>query len=97
MLKGNNMKSILKINKEGNRYWKNEKGKLHRDRGPAIEWNDGSKEWYIEGKLHRLDGPAIEWSNGIKKWYKEDKEYTKEEFNKYVSNLKKIQIKDKIK
>ena len=22
-------------------------GKLHRKDGPAVEWNDGNKEWYI--------------------------------------------------
>ena len=26
-------------------------GKLHREDGPAIEWQDGVKEWYLNGKL----------------------------------------------
>ena len=44
-------------------------GKLHREDGPAVEWEDGSKEWLIEGKLHRLDGPAMEDVDGYKAWF----------------------------
>ena len=42
---------------------------LHREDGPAIIWQDGTKAWYIDGEKHREDGPAIEWSNGKKEWY----------------------------
>jgi len=42
---------------------------LHREDGPAIEWSDGAKEWFLNGKLHRLDGPAIFYPDVIKKWY----------------------------
>jgi hypothetical protein len=47
----------------------NEKGQRHRLDGPAIEWKDGTKLWYINNKYHREDGPAIEWMSGTKKWY----------------------------
>ena len=30
--------------------WRNEEGKLHREDGPAIERNDGSKFWYLNGQ-----------------------------------------------
>jgi len=40
------------------------------ENGPAVEWADGTKYWYLFGKLHRSNGPAIEWSNGSKDWYK---------------------------
>jgi hypothetical protein len=53
----------------GNKFWCNDKGQLHREDGPAIVWEDGSKEWWINDELHRLDGPAIEYSNGTKCWY----------------------------
>ncbi len=45
-------------------------GKIHREDGPAIEWTNGTKEWYWMGKLHR-DGdlPAVECKNGHKEWY----------------------------
>jgi len=46
----------------------NENGDLHREDGPAIEWNNGGKSWWHEGKLHRLDGPAVERYNGVKAW-----------------------------
>jgi hypothetical protein len=42
---------------------------LHRHDGPAIEYTNGTKSWYVDGKRHRLDGPAIIWSNGDKEWY----------------------------
>lgn len=34
-------------------------GELHRDFGPAIINQNGSRIWYKEGKLHREDGPAL--------------------------------------
>ena len=48
-------------------YYKN--GLLHREDGPAIEYADGSEEWYINGERHREDGPAAEWAYGGKQWY----------------------------
>jgi len=61
--------------------WYNENNELHREDGPAIEWFNGSKSWYLNGNLHREDGPAIECSNGDKAWYIKDKQLTEEEFN----------------
>jgi hypothetical protein len=40
--------------------------KLHRADGPAVEHENGAKQWYKYGKLHREDGPAIEEANGSK-------------------------------
>jgi hypothetical protein len=48
--------------------------------GPAIEWNDGSKQWWVAGKRHRLDGPAIEYATGLKQWWVNGKELTQQEF-----------------
>ncbi len=37
----------IKISEFGTiRYYWN--GKLHREDGPAVEWDDGSKEWWIQ-------------------------------------------------
>ena len=47
------------------------KGKLHREDGPAVEYSDGSKAWYLNGKCHREDGPAIEWTDVERLWYKD--------------------------
>ena len=52
-------------------YWKNEEGQHHRLGGlPAIEWDDGSKEYWENGKCHRLGGlPAVECANGDKAYW----------------------------
>ena len=49
------------------------KGKdhVHRLDGPAIEDENGTKQWWVDGERHRLDGPAIEYIYGIKGWYVE--------------------------
>jgi hypothetical protein len=52
--------------------WKNKDGLLHREDGPAREWLDGDKSWWLNGKYHREDGPAIECANGDKYWYLND-------------------------
>ena len=62
------------VDRRGNKHWYNENNKLHREDGPAAEYTNGSKVWYIDGKLHREDGPAIEWA-GDKSWYINDKYY----------------------
>jgi hypothetical protein len=62
------------------RWFKFGTDRLHRTNGPAIEYADGDKSWYIEGELHRTDGPAVDRVDGYKWWYIEGKEYTEEEF-----------------
>jgi len=42
---------------------------LHRTDGPAVEWADGDKGWYVDGPLHRTDGPAVEYDDGTKFWW----------------------------
>jgi hypothetical protein len=71
----------VETDKRGNRFWHNQDGQLHREDGPAIEWADGMKEWWVNGQLHREDGPAIEYADGTKKWYLDGEELTEEEFN----------------
>ena len=41
----------------------------HRIDGPAVEWLDGSKRWFVDGEQHRLDGPAVEDTDGSKYWF----------------------------
>lgn len=43
--------------------------KLHREDGPALEFDDGSKCWYCENQLHRLDGPAVIDNRGNKTYW----------------------------
>ena len=49
--------------------WYNLKGYVHRENGPAIEYTNGSKFWYLNDKFHRVDGPAVENTNGTKEWF----------------------------
>ena len=51
----------------GDKYWYLN-GTLHREDGPAVEWDSGRKEWWLNGNLHREDGPAVEKFNGDKQW-----------------------------
>ena len=49
---------------------KNEFGQLHREDGPAVEWEDGGKEWWVKGQRHRSnDLPAIIYQSGGKEWH----------------------------
>lgn len=66
--------SVREAFSEGYR-WVNSKGQSHRLDGPAIEWAEGSKEWWVDGKRHRLDGPAVEWVEWSKQWWVEGKRH----------------------
>jgi hypothetical protein len=68
--------------------YQNEQGYCHRTDGPAIEWNNGSKEWFINGNLHREDGPAIEWNNKKNTYCLYNKEYSFDDWKEEVTNLK---------
>jgi hypothetical protein len=61
------------VDENKNIHWHNDKDEYHRLDGPAIEWANGHKEWWVNGKLHRLDGPAIECANGDKAWWVDGK------------------------
>ena len=52
-----------------NKTWYNHNGLQHRIDGPAVEWNNGAKEWWFNGLRHRSDGPTIEWTDGHKEWW----------------------------
>ena len=53
---------------------------FHRTDGPAIEWSDGTREWFINGKRHRLDGPAIECADGKEAWCINGESISEDEF-----------------
>jgi len=62
------MKNGLIIGNDGDKKWyKNDE--LHRDDGPACEWENGDRSWYKNGKLHRADGPAEKYTTGSEFWY----------------------------
>ena len=57
------IKYEVEVYTNGDKYWYLN-DKLHREDGPAIEFNDGTKKWFLNGELHREDGPAIKWGDG---------------------------------
>ena len=63
----------MKIDANGTKEWVFN-GKLHREDGPAVEYENGSKGWYLNGRCHREDGPAIEYPDGEKRWCLKGKE-----------------------
>ena len=57
------------IDKHGHKAWFNGKGQFHRINGPAIEYTNGDKIWYLNGILHNPNGPAIDFPNESKEWW----------------------------
>ena len=66
-------KPEMTIDDVGNKYWLNYKCLSHREDGPAVEYANGTKLWFINGKQHREDGPAVEYADGSKYWYVDGK------------------------
>ena len=65
----------IEIDKDGNKCYYKDKAMTigHRLDGPAVEWADGGKAWWVDDKCHRLDGPAIEYADGSKEWWVDGK------------------------
>jgi hypothetical protein len=72
----------IEINSNGSKFYYKDKAMtiLHREDGPAFEWRDGSKEWYLNGKRHREDGPAYEGADGHKEWWLNGEHLSKQGF-----------------
>ena len=67
------------VDNDGTTRWYNQAGELHRENGPALEFENGSKSWWKHGKRHREDGPAVEWADGDKEWWLNGGQVTEEE------------------
>ena len=61
-----NLKSVLT---DGAVVYRNELGQYHRDGGPAIEYANGTKHYFINGKRHREGGPAVVYIDGNEEWW----------------------------
>ncbi len=55
-------------------------GKRHREDGPAEEYTNGDRWWWVDGKRHREDGPAVEKADGTKEFYLNSIRYNNEEY-----------------
>jgi len=51
--------AYVKKSAMGGLYWYDKNHNFHREDGPAIEYGNGDKDWYIRGMRHREDGPAM--------------------------------------
>ena len=63
------LKYRVEVDGLGNRLYYNKAGHLHRTDGAAVEYDDGTKEWWQNGKRHRIDGPAVECFDGYCEWW----------------------------
>ena len=72
------LKYEVRVTPEGAKFWYLN-GELHREDGPAEEWDTGDKFWCLNGELHREDGPAVEYEDGTKKWYLNGDEVTEQD------------------
>jgi hypothetical protein len=79
------MKYTVEVSHGCTSWYKEDTNILHREDGPAVEYSDGRKYWYLNGEKHREDGPAIVYSYGHKYWYLNDINYTEQEFNKIMA------------
>jgi hypothetical protein len=73
------MLPVLNIDRNNDRWWY-AGNELHREDGPAVEFNCGSKFWYIHDKLHRTDGPAIMLYKGHNEWWLDGLRFTLNEW-----------------
>ena len=60
---------------------------IHREYGPAIIWNNGTQEYWINRRLHREDGPAIIWDNGKVFYYLNHRFYSEEDYYKKLKEI----------
>jgi hypothetical protein len=44
------LKYRIEVDTRGTRWYYNNANQLHREDGPAIEYSDGDKDWYINGE-----------------------------------------------
>jgi hypothetical protein len=81
----------IKIDAVGNKCYFSDKEMtiFHREDGPACEYSDGTKTWFINDNYHREDGPAIECKDGYNEWWVDGKYFTEDKFKTRMSNTRK--------
>jgi hypothetical protein len=74
--------------------YKNQSGEFHRTNGPAFEYDNGDKFWYVNDNIHREDGHAVEFNNGSKFWYLNGIEYSEDQYQQELIKLKLKRLKN---
>lgn len=59
-------------------------GYFHAEGGPAVEYSDGSAEWWHNGNLHRIGGPAVYGPTTQDEYYVQSTRLSEEEYYCYV-------------
>lgn len=67
--------------------WLTKSGKFHRIGGPADEFDNGDKVFYINGKRHNEEGAAIQLADGRNFFYLNGKEMTEQKWAEEVKKL----------
>lgn len=49
--------------------YRDSRGRLHREDGPAAIYPNGIEFWYYNGVQHRDGGPSTIFSNGTQSWH----------------------------
>ena len=77
----------IMINEYGDKFYFSDKKmtRLHRENGPAMEYANGSKAWWINNNRHRLDGPAVECADGYKAWWVNGERLSEKKFNRRMN------------
>lgn len=73
---------------------KDSEDRYHKLDGPAVEYNNGTKKWFIHGKLHREDGPAIIWNSGNVLYFLNGEEISEKDYQNEVVRLKMERLKE---
>lgn len=67
-------------------------GIRHRLDGPALEYADGDKVWFVDGEIHRVDGPAVEKANGDKEWFWKSIKVSKKEHARRTAPVQEMTV-----
>lgn len=80
----------IEIDEDGNKFYLSDKEMtiLHRENGPAIEWDDGDKEWYLND-IKYSEEDFNEKIKNSKKIVINGSEFTIEELNSLIETAKK--------
>jgi hypothetical protein len=65
--------SICKVDEWGRKSWMLPNGNFHREDGPAMEYSNGDKVWFLYGEIHRDNEPAVIYHDGEKRWYQHNR------------------------
>lgn len=79
----------------GETAWMNEAGKFHRIGGPAQEFDNGDKVFWVNGLRHNEEAAAIQLADGRNFFYLNGREMTEKKWAQEVKNLKPQRVRPK--